>query len=51
MTQGMTMSAVNDECCTTAVYYHSPLLVLGKEHALRVTEMSYHGEPHNNLAG
>ena len=42
MTQGMKISAVNGQCYTTVNYYHGPFLVLGKEHALRVTEMSYH---------
>lgn len=51
MTQGMKISAVNDQCYATAIYYHGPFLALGKEHALRVTEMSYHGEPYNNLVG
>lgn len=31
MTQGMKISAVNDQCYATAIYYHGPFLALGKE--------------------
>lgn len=51
MTQGSKIIAVNGQWYTTVSYYRGLFLVLVMEHALQMTEISYHRQTHNNLTG